>query len=47
MRMAGRDGGRRTKAVNLTIMKVLKEQNLLVIKGAIPGAKGSYVLIER
>jgi large subunit ribosomal protein L3 len=47
MRMAGRDGGKRTKAVNLTIMKVLKEQNLLVIKGAIPGAKGSYVLIER
>lgn len=47
MRMAGRTGGSRVKKTNLEIMKVLTEQNLLVIKGAIPGAKGSFVIIEK
>jgi large subunit ribosomal protein L3 len=47
MRMAGRTGGSRIKKTNLEIIKVLTEQNLLVIKGAIPGAKGSYVIVEK
>jgi len=47
MRMAGRMGGERVKKTNLVVMKVITEQNLLVIKGAIPGAKGSFVIVEK
>ncbi len=47
MRMAGRTGGSRVKIQNLQIVKVFAEQNLLVVSGSIPGAKGSYVLIEK
>jgi len=47
MRMAGRMGGDRVKLQNLVVLKVLTEQNLIVVKGAIPGAKGSYVMIEK
>ena len=32
---------------NLAVLKINKENNLLVLKGAIPGAKGSYVIIEK
>ena len=46
MRMAGRMGGDNVKLVNLQIVKVIAEQNLVLIKGAVPGAKGSYVTIE-
>jgi large subunit ribosomal protein L3 len=45
--MAGRTGGDRVKKTNLEILKVVKDQNLLVIKGSIPGSKGSIVFIEK
>jgi len=47
MRMGGQMGNERIKAINLKVIKVLPEQNLLVVKGSIPGAKGSYVYIQR
>ncbi len=47
MRMAGRMGGVRVKKTNLEILKVLKEQNLLVVKGSVPGHNGSFLLIEK
>jgi large subunit ribosomal protein L3 len=47
MRMAGRTGGSRIKVQNLQVVKVFAEQNLVVVSGSIPGAKGSYVLIEK
>jgi len=47
MRMAGRTGGNRVKKTNLEILKVMKDQNLLVVKGSIPGSKGSIVFIEK
>ncbi len=47
MRMAGRMGGDRVKIQNLQILKVYPEQNLLVVSGSIPGAKGSYVILEK
>jgi large subunit ribosomal protein L3 len=47
MRMAGRMGGDRVKVQNLQILKVYPEQNLLVVSGSIPGAKGSYVILEK
>lgn len=46
MRMAGRMGGKRVEMLNLKIVKVLPEQNILLISGAVPGAIGSYVIIE-
>jgi large subunit ribosomal protein L3 len=47
MRMAGRTGGNRVKAQNLQIVKVLADKNILIVKGSVAGAKGSYVMIER
>jgi len=47
MRMGGRDGNDRVKVKNLVVVKVLPEQNLILIKGAIPGHKGGYVIIEK
>ena len=46
MRMAGHMGNERVKVFNLEIVKVIPENNLLVIKGSVPGAKGSYILVE-
>ncbi len=45
-RLAGRTGGDRVKVLNLRILKVIPENNLILVKGSIPGAKGSYLLIE-
>ena len=47
MRMAGRMGGDRKKIQNLVVVKIMPEKNLLLIKGSIPGAKGSYVTIQK
>ncbi|NCB85339.1 MAG: 50S ribosomal protein L3 [Bacteroidia bacterium] len=47
MRMGGRTGGDRVTMQNLQIIKVIPEHNLLVIKGSVPGAKGSIVIINK
>jgi large subunit ribosomal protein L3 len=47
MRMAGRMGGDRVKIKNLTVVKIFPEKNLMLVKGAIPGHKGSFVIIEK
>jgi large subunit ribosomal protein L3 len=47
MRMAGRTGSDRVTVQNLEIIKVLPEQNLLVVKGSVPGAKGGYLILEK
>jgi large subunit ribosomal protein L3 len=47
MRMAGRMGGNRKKVQNLQVVKVMADKNVILIKGSVPGAKGSYVLIEK
>lgn len=47
MRMAGRTGGDRVKIQNLQVLKVYPEQNLLVVSGSVPGAKGSYVIVDK
>jgi len=46
-RMAGQMGNERVKMQNLRVLKVDTEKNLLVISGALPGHKGSYVIIEK
>ncbi|MEO0310429.1 MAG: hypothetical protein RIQ89_86 [Bacteroidota bacterium] len=47
MRMAGHMGHARVKVQNLEIVKVMAEQNLILIKGALPGHNGSYVILEK
>ena len=47
MRMAGRLGGDRVKMRNLRVEKLLPDQNLILIKGAIPGHNGSFIIIEK
>jgi large subunit ribosomal protein L3 len=47
MRMAGRMGNDRVTQQNLQIMKVLTDKNLILVKGSVPGAKGSFVLIKK
>jgi large subunit ribosomal protein L3 len=46
-RLPGRTGGDRVKIINLRVLKVIPESNLLLVKGSIPGAKGSYLIIEK
>jgi len=47
MRMAGRMGGDTVKVQNLRVLKVVTDKNLLVVKGAVPGHKNSYVIIQK
>ena len=47
MKMGGRTGTDRVKEKAKQVVKVLADQNLLLIKGSIPGSKGSYVIVER
>ena len=46
-RMAGQTGNVRVKVQNLEVVKVYPEQNLMVVKGSIPGAKGSFVIVDK
>ena len=47
IRMGGRMGGNRVTVQNLRILRVVADQNLLVISGSVPGAKNSFVIIEK
>ena len=46
-KMAGQTGNARVKITNLEVLKLHPEQNILVVKGAVPGHKGSFVIIEK
>ncbi|UCH13361.1 MAG: 50S ribosomal protein L3 [Bacteroidales bacterium] len=46
MKMAGQTGNSTVKILNLRKVKVIPEQNLLILKGSVPGSKGSYVVVE-
>ncbi|MCT4600674.1 MAG: 50S ribosomal protein L3 [Marinifilaceae bacterium] len=47
MRMAGQTGNKTATVQNLQVLKVIPENNLLLVKGSVPGAKGSYLIIEK
>jgi large subunit ribosomal protein L3 len=47
MRMAGQMGNARVKVENLQVLKVLADKNMIVVKGAVPGANNSYITIEK
>jgi large subunit ribosomal protein L3 len=47
MRMAGRTGGARVTIENIEVVKILPEQKLIVVKGSVPGPKGSFVILQK
>jgi large subunit ribosomal protein L3 len=47
MRMAGRLGGNRVMAISMRVIKLMPENNLILVKGPVPGPKGGYVIITK
>ncbi len=47
MRMAGQTGNKRIKTGNLRVLRILADQNVILIKGAVPGHKGAFVILEK
>ena len=47
MKMAGQTGNHRVSAINIQVVKILSERNIIVVKGSVPGAKGSIVVLEK
>ena len=47
MRMAGRMGGNMVESMDLRIVKLMAEENILIVKGSVPGPKGGYVIITK
>lgn len=47
MRMAGRMGGRKVMSISMRVIKLMPENNLLIVKGSVPGPKGGYVIITK
>ena len=47
MRMAGRMGGNKVESMNLQVVNVMAEENIVIVKGSVPGPKGGYVIITK
>jgi len=47
MKMGGRMGGENVKVINLRVVKIISDENLLLVKGSVPGSVGSYLIIEK
>ena len=47
MRMAGQTGSAKVKAINLKVIKVMTEENLLLVKGSVPGHNNSYIIVQK
>ena len=47
MRMAGQTGNKKVKVINLLVLKVIPEDNVILIKGCVPGPKNSYLIIQK
>ena len=47
MRMGGQMGNKKVKILNLRVMKIIPENNLLILKGSVPGSNGSFLIIEK
>lgn len=47
LKMAGRTGGDRVKVINLKVVKIYSDKNLVLVNGPVPGAKNSYVILEK
>jgi large subunit ribosomal protein L3 len=47
MRMAGRTGGNKVMSMDLKVVKLMAENDIIIVRGSIPGAKGGYVIITK
>ncbi len=47
MKMAGRTGGKQVAMISLRVMQIIPEENLILVKGSVPGPKGSYLIITK
>ena len=47
MRMGGHTGTDRVKELNMKIVKIIAEENIILVKGSIPGHNGAFVIIEK
>ena len=47
MRMAGQMGNEKVKVQNLSVLKIVTDKNLLVVKGCVPGHKNSYIIVRK
>ncbi|MBL7111644.1 MAG: 50S ribosomal protein L3 [Bacteroidales bacterium] len=47
MKMAGQTGNKQNKIINLRVVRIVPEENLLLLKGSVPGSNGSYLIIEK
>jgi large subunit ribosomal protein L3 len=47
MRMAGRMGGTQVMSMDMKVVKLMPENNILIVKGSVPGPKGGYVIITK
>jgi len=47
LKMGGRMGNDRVTVTNLKVLKIVSDKNLILVSGAIPGARNSYVLIKK
>jgi large subunit ribosomal protein L3 len=47
MRMAGRTGGKKVMSMDLTVVRLMAEDNIMIVKGSVPGPNGGYVIITK
>jgi large subunit ribosomal protein L3 len=47
MRMAGRTGGEKVMSISMRVIKLMPENNIIIVKGSVPGPKGGYVIITK
>jgi large subunit ribosomal protein L3 len=47
MRMAGRTGGNKVMSMDLKVVKLMAENDIIIVKGSVPGPKGGYVIITK
>jgi large subunit ribosomal protein L3 len=47
MRMAGRMGGKKVMSISMRVIKLIAENNILIVKGSVPGPNGGYVIITK
>ena len=47
MKMGGQTGNKNSKVINLRVVRIVSEENLLLLKGSVPGSNGSYLIIEK
>ena len=47
MRMAGQTGNSRVKVLNLKVVKVMSDDNILIVRGSVPGYNNSYIIVQK